>query len=472
MNDEFIMFNNEADSYQESYESDESVTLEDVEAYLESLSTDIDEAVMLRDDMIQEEYEYEDLSLEDVETYIESAIDKYNDIVDTVNGIVQEAAEATDDSSVDDFEESARRDISPYDRAHRYREDPRETLKRHEALDRNSIDPTGRYYEIKADKEHIKEDDDLRRKRLKNKVYKDNIDKLPSKEYIKAKELRDFYTDLDKKSYRNSDPDKSTYYKDSIDILNGNMKDIVDAHKARKEADAYSKMTPLARAVNKKYEKFANEYALNDYRDNELDLELEEPLTAQEFFDESYEPDNEPFVPYTDEGIYIEADGPEKHDLTLGGAIVLGAGLGAAIGTGINIINMLITEHKYGRFPHDMKRVYDIVQKADFKASANKRILKKALKAVSKDLHWMFNGIGGRWKVTVNEAAELKKLRKHVDDLYTRGWMLTRNEELSQKRRVPERIAEFIEQGNKVLKILNKSVYKNPAEDVTTEYMV
>ena len=84
----------------------------------------------------------------------------------------------------------------------------------------------------------------------------------------------------------------------------------------------------------------------------------------------------------------------------------------------------------------------------------------------------MFNGIGGRWKVTVNEAAELKKLKKHVDDLYTRGWMLTRNEELSQKRRVPERIAEFVEQGNKVLKILSKSVYKNPADDVTTEYMV
>lgn len=424
MNDEFIMFNNEAESYQESYESDESVTLEDVEAYLESLSTDIDEAEALRDDMIQEEYEYEDLTLEDVEMFIESAVDKYNNIVDTVNGIVQEAAETTDNSGVDDFEEAG--DIDDF-----------------EIFGKGSPWDPRRKYKIKVDEKRFKEDDKLRRKRRDNNDYVDDIDTLPSRDYIKAKELRGHYS---------KDPRRN---KAMLSMIDQNMKDIVtDARKARKAND------------------HVKEYALTNYRDNELDLEFEEPLTAYEFFDESYEPDNEPFVPYTDEGIYIEADGPEKHDLTVGGAIVLGAGLGAAIGTGINIINMLITEHKFGRFPHDMKRVYDIVQKADFKASANKRVLKKALKAVSKDLRWMFNGIGGRWKVTVNEAAELKKLRKHVDDLYTRGWMLTRNEELSQKRRVPERIAEFVEQGNKVLKILNKTVYKNPAEDVTTEYMV
>jgi hypothetical protein len=374
----------------------------------------------------------------------------------------------SDDNVTDNVNESARRDISPYDRAHRYREDPRETLKRHEALDRNSIDPTGRYYEIKADKEHIKEDDDLRRKRLKNKVYKDNIDKLPSREYIKAKELRDFYTDLDKKSYRNSDPDKSTYYKDSIDILNGNMKDIVDAHKARKEADKYSKMTPLARAINKKYEKFANEYALNDYRDNELDLELDEPLTAYEFFDESYEPDDSPIVPYSTEGIYLE----EKSNITVLGAGLISAGIGALLAAGVTLIDKLITDKKYGRFPKDMKRLYQIVQSENFEASENKRALKKAFKAVAKDLRWMLGGFGSRWKITVNEAAEVKKFKDHIDDLYTRGFMLSKDKETSNNRRVPERIEAMIKQGNKVLEILNKSVYKNTASEAVSEWMV
>ena len=442
MNDEFIMFNDD-ETYQESCESDESVTIEDVEAYLESLSTDIDEAEDLRDNMIQEEYEYEDLTLEDVETYIETSIDKYNDVVDTVNGIIQEADEATDDSSVDDFEESR----DPSWSGENNGSDPRADLRKY------MNDPNVQPWDKKQILDRANKANDLSLKRVIRRSRRDNVEEMPSRQYLMWKKDRDTWNDVADRDENEGLTHAAANSRKRANESQRLMNDIKDQRLAGKRASV-------------------NEYALTSYRDNELDLELDEPLTAYEFFDESYEPDDEPFVPYTDEGIYIEADSPEKNDLTLGGAIVIGAGLGTAVGTGLNIINMLITEHKYGRFPHDMKRVYDIVQKADFKASTNKRILKKALKAVSKDLRWMFNGIGGRWKVTVNEAAELKKLKKHVDDLYTRGWMLTRNEELSQKRRVPERIAEFVEQGNKVLKILSKSVYKNPADDVTTEYMV
>lgn len=462
MNDEFIIFDDDNNnSYQESYEPDDDVTLEDVESYLESMRNDITDAMELHDDMIQEGYEYEDLSLEDVESYIESNIDNYNNGVDLYNTMIQES----DDNLTDDFEESARRDISPYDRAHRYREDPRETLKRHEVLDRNSIDPTGRYYEIKADKEHIKEDDELRSKRHKNKIYKDNIDKLPSRKYIKAKELRDFYTDLDKNSYHSSGPDMSSYHKDSINIFNNDMKDIVDAHKARKEADKYSKMTPMARAIHKKYEKF-DEYALTDYRDNEVDLELDEPLTAYEFFDESYEPDDTPIIPRSTEEIEF------AQEVTLVELGIISAAALAAIKVGHKLIDQLIVHRKFGRFPKDMKRLYDILESENFKASENKRSLKKALRALSKDLVWMLSpGMYSRWKITPNEKTALKKLQKHVNDLYLNKFMLTRSESLSNKRRIPERLDELVQQGNKVLEILNKTIYKK-SPDVTTEWMV
>ena len=46
MNDEFIMFDdNDNNSYQESYEPDDDVTLEDVESYLESVKEDITDAI-------------------------------------------------------------------------------------------------------------------------------------------------------------------------------------------------------------------------------------------------------------------------------------------------------------------------------------------------------------------------------------------------------------------------------------------
>ena len=371
MNDEFIMFNDD-ESYQESYESDENVTLGDVEAYLESLSTDIDEATMLRDDMIQEGYEYEALTLEDVETYIETAIDEYNDIVDTVNDIVQEAAEATDDSGVDDFEEA----------------------------------------DWWSDDEH-----DLYR-RMRPFLSGKNRSPERQKEY---EELKPKYDDLMKRT----------------------------RERARKE-----------------HPELYKEYALTNYRDNELDLEFDEPLTAYEFFDESYEPDDDPLV-YASEQEHVYTQ-----EMTLLELIGIGAGVIVGIKACKAIIGQLITGKKYGRFPKDMKRLFDIIETENFEASENKRVLKKALRKINKDLEYMLHGFGNRWKVTVDEVNELKKLKQHVNDLYTRGFMLSSNKSVSDKRRVGDRIEGLVKQSKVVLEMLNKSVYKNTTPDVTTEYMV
>ena len=83
----------------------------------------------------------------------------------------------------------------------------------------------------------------------------------------------------------------------------------------------------------------------------------------------------------------------------------------------------------------------------------------------------MLHGFGARWKITVDEAEEIRKLKRHVDDLYARR-MLTGNKQLSDKRRVGERIEGFLKQGNKVLEILNRSIYKNASNDAVTEWMV
>lgn len=321
MNDEFIMFDdNDNNSYQESYEPDDDITLEDVESYLESMRNDITDAMELRDNMIQEEYEYEDLSLEDVESYIESNIDVYNDGVDLYNTMIQES----DDNLTDDFE-----------------------------------------------------------------------------------------------------TDQMSSYEES--------------------------------------------YSLTDYRDNEIDLELDEPLTAYEFFDESYEPDDTPIVPRSNESIEYTQ---EVTLAELGAVTVVTAAAIALITTGKALINRFTTNKKYGRFPKDMKRVYEIIESKNFEASENKQSLKKAFKALSKDLKYMIHGFGSRWKITVNEAEEIRKLKRHVDDLYTRGCMLTGNKQLSDKRRVSERIEGFLKQGNKVLEILNKSIYKDSAPDAVNEWMV
>lgn len=214
---------------------------------------------------------------------------------------------------------------------------------------------------------------------------------------------------------------------------------------------------------------YQESYSLTDYRDNEIDLELDEPLTAYEFFDESYEPDDTPIVPRSNESIEYTQ---EVTLAELGAVTVVTVAAIALIKTGKALINQFTTNKKYGRFPKDMKRVYDIIESNNFEASENKRALKKAFRALSKDLTYMLHGFGSRWKITVNEAEEIRKLKRHVDDLYTHGHMLTSNKQRSDKRRVGERIEEFLKQGNKVLEILNKSIYKNASNDAVTEWKV
>ena len=370
MNDEFIIFDDDNNSYQESYEPDDDITLEDVESYLESMRNDITDAIELRDNMIQEEYEYEDLSLEDVESYIESNIDVYNDGVDLYNTMIMES----DDNLTDDFEEASW-----------WSADEHELFRRKMALSRN--------------KHRTPEQED---------------------EYQK---LKPKFNDLIKRTRERRSSDNHT-----------------DNH--------------------------VTEYSLTDYRDNEIDLELDEPLTAYEFFDESYEPDDSPIIPRSTEEIEF------AQEVTLVELGIISAAALAAIKVGHKLIDQLIVHRKFGRFPKDMKRLYDILESENFKASENKRALKKALRALSKDLVWMLGpGMYSRWKITPNEKTALKKLQKHVNDLYLNKFMLTRVESLSNKRRIPERLDELVQQGNKVLEMLNKTIYKN-SPDVTTEWMV
>ena len=385
MNDEFIMFDdNDNNSYQESYEPDDDITLEDVESYLESVKEDIADAIELRDNMIQEEYEYEDLSLEDVESYIESNIDVYNDGVDLYNTMVMES----DDNLTDDFEEGVINKIKA----------------------KNAIKKSGGIESAIAN----------------------------SKNTISIDDFVDWGEKVEAERRAAGIPEE----------------DITETRKRIKLGGKKNKDKSIKES-----------YVLTDYRDNEIDLELDEPLTAYEFFDESYEPDDTPIVPRSNESIEYTQ---EVTLAELGLVAVVTATAFGLIKAGKALINRL---KSYGRFPKDMKRVYDIIESNNFEASENKRALKKAFRALSKDLAYMLHGFGSRWKITVNEAEEIRKLKHHVDDLYTRGHMLTGNKRLSDKRRVGERIEEFLKQGNKVLEMLNKTIYKN-SPDVTTEWMV
>lgn len=386
MNDEFIMFDdNDNNSYQESYEPDDDVTLEDVESYLESVKENITDAIELRDEMIQEEYEYEDLSLEDVESYIESNIDVYNDGVDLYNTMIMES----DDNLTDDFEE-------------------------------------GVINKIKA-KNAIKKSGDIERHiaNIKNTTSIDDLVDLGEKVEAERRAA--------------GIPEE----------------DITETRKRIKLGGKKNKDGSIKES-----------YTLDNPFERATDLELDEPLTAYEFFDESYEPDDSPIIPRSTEEIEF------AQEVTLVELGIISAAALTAIKVGHKLIDQLIVHRKFGRFPKDMKRLYDILESENFKASENKRALKKALRALSKDLVWMLGpGMYSRWKITPNEKTALKKLQKHVNDLYLNKFMLTRVESLSNKRRIPERLDELVQQGNKVLEMLNKTIYKK-SPDVTTEWMV
>lgn len=438
MDNEFIMFNDEDvddNSYQESYEPDDDVTLEDVESYLESMRNDITDAMELRDDMIQEEYEYEDLSLEDVESYIESNIDVYNDGVDLYNTMIMES----DDNLTDDFEEGWEDSPDYKKAADLYHERAARIKHFNDTHGKHEDDYTGG--NPRAFKNYH---------RFKKAVTEPTLHKIKWDE-----DVRGLDEDVDKILHKRAVQNVKKRIPKSVDGSIRKKYKLPSSDDYDAEWDRKHGMTSPK-----------TEYALTDYRDNEIDLELDEPLTAYEFFDESYEPDDTPIVPRSNESIEY------TQEVTIAGLIGLSATAASLISVGITLINRFITNKKYGRFPKDMKRVYEIIKSDNFEASENKQALKKAFKALSKDLKYMLHGFGSRWKITVNEAEEIRKLKRHVDDLYTRGFMITNDKQRSDKRRVGERIEGFLKQGNKVLEILNKSIYKNTADDAVTEWMV
>ena len=449
--DEYIITDDEfvEESYDESYESDDDITLEDVESYLESMRNDITDAMELRDNMIQEEYEYEDLSLEDVESYIESNIDVYNDGVDLYNTMIMES----DDNLTDDFEESgdsekrgfsdtmreaAKRGIGKLDRKIHRKEDNKQHdvyMARWKKLNEANHHDNERVSELLAKRSEIRHNSDIDDDQKKKQISQINqtIEKV-----FAHQDKRNKLIQQNRDNYSNYLKQRHAKY-GTPDMIIKNKK---------KDGD------------------FKESYELKNTYQEEFDLELDEPLTAYEFFDESYEPDDSPIVPRSNESIEY------TQEVTIAELPVVTAAAIALITTGKALINQFTTNKKYGRFPKDMKRVYEIIESKNFEASENKRALKKALKALSKDLKYMIHGFGSRWKITVNEYDEIRKLKRHVDDLYTRGCMLTSNKQLSDKRRVGERIEGFLKQGNKVLEILNKSIYKDSAPDAVNEWMV
>ena len=385
---------------------------------------------MTNDEFVEESYEdsYDDITLEDVESYLESMRNDITDAIELHDDMIQEGYEY-EDLSLEDVESYIESNIDNYNSG------------------------------VDLYNEMIQESDD----NLTDDIEEGVINKIKAKKDIKKSgDIKGVIANVNNTT--------------SIDDL-FDWGDKVEAERRAAgipEEDIGPityKRIKLGGKKNKD-KSIKESYTLDNPFERANELDMEEPLTAYEFFDESYEPDNTPIVPLSTEGIYLE----EKEELTLGGAIVLGSviggAVGALIGQGINLIDKLITDKKYGRFPKDMKRAYEIIQSENFEASENKRSLKKAFRAIAKDLRWMLGGFGSRWKVTVNEAREIRKLYSHVNDLYVRGWMLTRNKKKSDKRRVPDRINEFVEQGNKVLKMLNKSVYKTASDTAVSEWMV
>ncbi len=383
-----------------------------------------DEFIMFDDNdnnSYQESYEPDDVTLEDVESYLESVKEDITDAIELRDNMIQEEYEY-EDLSLEDVESYIESNIDVYnDGVDLYNTMIMES-------DDNVTDnfEEGVINKIKA-KNAVKKSGDIERHiaNIKNTTSIDDLVDLGEKVEAERRAAGIPEEDITETRKR---------------IKLGGKK-----NKDKSIKESYTLDNPFERAT---------------------ELDMEEPLTAYEFFDESYEPDDTPIVPSSNESIEY------TQEVTIAELAVVTAAAVALIKTGKVLINQFTTNKKYGRFPKDMKRVYEIIESKNFEASENKRSLKKAFKALSKDLKYMLHGFGSRWKITVNEYDEIRKLKRHVDDLYTRGCMLTGNKQLSDKRRVSERIEEFLKQGNKVLEILNKSIYKDSAPDAVNEWMV
>lgn len=380
-----------------------------------------DEYIMMSDHEDTVEESYDDITLEDVESYLESMRNDITDAMELRDNMIQEEYEY-EDLSLEDVESYIESTIDNYN---------------------SGVD----LYNTM-----IQESDDNVTDNFEEGV----INKIKAKNAIKKS------GDIES---RIANIKNTTSIDDLVDL--GEKVEAERRAAGIPEEDITETRKRIKLGGKKNKDKSIKEsYTLDNPFERATDLELDEPLTAYEFFDESYEPDDTPIVPRSNESIEY------TQEFTLGDLAVLTVAAVALIKTGKVLINRFTTNKKYGRFPKDMKRVYDIIESENFEASENKRALKKAFRALSKDLTYMLHGFGSRWKITVNEAEEIRKLKRHVDDLYTRGHMLTSSKQRSDKRRVGERIEGFLKQGNKVLEILNKSIYKNTADDAVTEWMV
>jgi len=358
------------------------------------------------DNSYQESYEPDDVTLEDVESYLESMRNDITDAMELRDNMIQEEYEY-EDLSLEDVESYIESNIDAYN---------------------DGVD-------------------------LYNTMIMESDDNLTDNFEEASWWSDDEHELFRRKMALSRNKHRTPEQEDEYQKLKPKFNDLIKRTRERRSSDDHT-------------DNHVKEYSLTDCRDNEIDLELDEPLTAYEFFDESYEPDDTPIVPRSNESIEY------TQEVTVLELLGLTAAAIALIKAGKILINQFTTNRKYGRFPKDMKRVYDIIESENFEASENKRALKKAFRALSKDLTYMLHGFGSRWKITVNEAEEIRKLKRHVDDLYTRGFMITNDKQRSDKRRVGERIEGFLKQGNKVLEILNKSIYKDSAPDAVNEWMV
>ena len=181
-----------------------------------------------------------------------------------------------------------------------------------------------------------------------------------------------------------------------------------------------------------------------------FESDTEELLTDAEFFDESYEPDNSPLINASNNCIQFHQEFTLMDSAAVGGII---AGC-------ILMIKPFLDLKKFGRFPKDLMRVFEIVKSENFEASENKKALKKALKAVSKDLNYLTGPYAGTASWTVNERKELRELARITNNIVHGGaygtTILRKNKKMSDAFRVPARLKEFVEQSEKVLKLLKK----------------
>ena len=194
-----------------------------------------------------------------------------------------------------------------------------------------------------------------------------------------------------------------------------------------------------------------------------FESDTEELLTDAEFFDESYEPDNSPLINASNNCIQF------YQEFTLAELM----GVGAIIGGCIAMIKPFLDLKKFGRFPKDLMRVFEIVKSENFEASENKKALKKALKAVSKDLNYLTGPYAGTATWTVNERKELRELARITNNIVHGGAYGTSI--LRKNKKQSEKVLKLLKKRDEELDaagVSKKMQLRTGAANAITEWMV